>query len=300
MKRAIRRPHLYAGAVVVLIVVWAFVTGGGAILHGHPTYWIAYGLALIAGITAVVVAFAWSRRPLRPVWSMVGTVILLVVGGLMWWLRPYIATEVALDALRSDETVAVDSGLTEITMTPTGDRTGVGLIFLPGARVDARAYAHVLRPIAEAGHPVVIVKEPLGVAFFATDAAPGWAAGHPQTPTWVVAGHSLGGVVAAQNAAEPNEIRDLVLWASFPADDVSARPFSAVSVFGTQDALTTPEKIEESRSDLPRDSRFTAIEGANHSSFGDYGDQPGDGEATTPRNRAQAEIVAVTLDFLDR
>ena len=44
------------------------------------------------------------------------------------------------------------------------------MFFQPGARVDPRAYAAILRPLAESGHVVVIVKQPLGIAFLATGA----------------------------------------------------------------------------------------------------------------------------------
>ncbi len=283
----------------MLAVGWALATGGAAILHGHVTYWVVYGLGLAVGIAAIVLAFRWSRRPPRVAWSIAGTVSLLLVGGILWWLRPYVATSVALDALESDARVEVHSTHTAITMMPI-TKDGVGLIFLPGAKVDARAYGRILRPLAEAGHIVVIVKEPLGVAFLASAAAPRWAAAHPEIETWVVAGHSLGGVVAAQNAAEPNDIDGLVLWASFPANDLSAQSLSAISVFGTNDGLTTPDRIATSRSDLPPDTQFVAIDGAIHAYFGDYGAQSGDGTPSTSREEAQAEIISVTLSFLDR
>ena len=43
-------------------------------------------------------------------------------------------------------------------------RPTVGLVFVPGARVDPRAYAHILRPLAEAGYLVAVLKEPFGLA----------------------------------------------------------------------------------------------------------------------------------------
>ena len=42
------------------------------------------------------------------------------------------------------------------------------------------------------------------------------------------------------------------------------------------------------------------IEGAVHSFFGDYGDQPGDGTPTIDREGAQDQIVAATLALLER
>ena len=102
----------------------------------------------------------------------------------------------------------------------------------------------------------------------------------------------------AENAAATNAVDDLILWASFPATDISSRDFGAVSVFGTADGLTTIDAIERSTDDLPEGTSFVTVNGAIHSHFGDYGLQPGDGEPTMPRDVAQDRIVQATLDFL--
>jgi hypothetical protein len=221
------------------------------------------------------------------------------VAGVVWFLAPFAASPQALLALQSDDRVTVTSSTNRIEMSPLGHRSGYGLIFQPGARVDARAYAAMLRPIAEAGHQVVIVKQPLGIAFLAHGFAPSWAEKHPETERWVVGGHSLGGVVASENAADPNELDHLVLWASFPASDLSDRSnLRTVSIFGTNDELTTLSEIEASRADLPDGTSFVPVAGAVHSHFGDYGLQPGDGEPGLPRAEAQELIIGATLAFL--
>ena len=223
----------------------------------------------------------------------------MVVAGLAWWAAPFAPSPPALLALHSDDRVTVTSALNRIEMSPVGGRTGLGLVFHPGARVDARAYAGILRPIAEAGHEVVIVKQPLGIAFFARGFAPSWSEEHPEIGRWAVGGHSLGGVVASENAADENELDDLVLWASFPATDISERTgLRTVSIFGTNDGLTTPEEVDASKADLPEGTSFLPVEGAIHSHFGDYGLQPGDGEPGIPRAEAQKMIIDGTLAFL--
>ncbi|TFD69304.1 hypothetical protein E3T38_09060 [Cryobacterium sp. Hb1] len=81
------------------------------------------------------------------------------------WLVPQSAEAPALAAMKSDRTVTVTEDATEIVMTPTGLESPVGVFFQPGARVDARAYSAILRPLVESGHLVVIAKQPLGIAF---------------------------------------------------------------------------------------------------------------------------------------
>ena len=68
-----------------------------------------------------------------------------------------------------------------------------GLIFVPGARVDARAYAHILRPLAEAGYLVAVLKEPFGFALIQPDHAETVIDLHPEIAYWAIGGHSLGG-----------------------------------------------------------------------------------------------------------
>ena len=150
---------------------------------------------------------------------------------------------------RGPEGYTVEATLTQITLEPEGDRSSVGLIFQPGARVDARSYAAILADIVVAGHPVVIVKQPLGIGFLALGSIGGVVEDRPETD-WAGAGHSLGGVAASQAAADG--ITGLVLWASFPASDISDRVELAVSsIYGTSDAIAVPEDIENSRDRLP-------------------------------------------------
>ncbi len=222
--------------------------------------------------------------------GVVGMALLTV---LSWWLRPFVADDVALDALESPNGYTVESNLTSWTLMPDSSN-GVGLIFQPGARVDARAYASILSDLARTGHPVVIVKQPLGIGFLALGSPASIAKEHPDID-WAVGGHSLGGVAAS--AAIGDDFDSLLLWASFPASDIDANT-EGMSISGSEDNFTTPGDIDETRSRLPEDAEFVVIEGAIHSHFGDYGLQPGDGEAGISREEAQNQIVSASLSFL--
>ena len=119
---------------------------------------------------------------------------------------------------------------------------------------------------------------------------------------WVVGGHSLGGAMAATYATDPHdELDGLLLYAAYPAGSMVERTgLDVTSVYGTEDGLATVAKIEDSKADLPADTHFVPIEGGIHAFFGDYGSQRGDGTATIDRDDAQAQIVAATLEQLDR
>lgn len=292
-----KRPAAIASAGAIITCLWLLVTNWDPIRHGHPTYLVYYlGLMAIAGL----IALRWLRNPERTsrLWlSIIGALAIIGLTILAIWIRPFGAADVAVDAMEGSDTVTVTQSGSRILMEPTDAAPSTGLIFYPGARVDARAYANILTPIAEAGYQVVIVKPPFGIAFFSTSFAEGWIADHPEIDRWAVAGHSLGGVVAA-TSTDRAPLDGLVFWASFPASDISSTAPSTSSIFGTNDGLTTVERIDASRADLPSDTLFVAVEGGVHSDFGDYGLQPGDGRPTITRPEAQAIIVEGTLALL--
>jgi hypothetical protein len=283
------------------------LTEWGGVLHGHPAYPILLALTLLASA-----ATAWRARrelPLPHGWRRAAQLVVFVVG-VAWvvgiaWLRPFTAVEPALAAMSSDAVVEVSESATQIVMRPRGRVSATGVFFQPGALVDARAYAAVLRPLAEHGHVVVIVKPPLGIAFLSIGAFDGTRAAHPGTSQWVLGGHSLGGVVAATEADAADgdttyPAVGLLLYASYPAGDVSRSLSTAVeSISGTEDGLSTPAKIAASRADLPADTVFTVIDGASHASFGDYGPQPGDGTPTISQDDARTQISQASLRLVD-
>lgn len=298
MVNVIRKPFVIPAVVCAVVIVWVLIWSFNPIVNGHWSYLAFYGGFLLISLAAIGWAF-WKPDGKGRLWlSVPGSVALILAAIGAFLLAPFGATDVALDAMASSSEVTVVVTGSSIAFEPEGGSADIGLVFQPGARVDSRAYAHILRPLAEAGHRVVIVKQPLGIAFFATGFAASWAEDHPETE-WAVGGHSLGGVVAALNVEAAQDLNRLVLWASFPSTDISGETgLGAISIYGTNDGLSTPLEIDESAADLPAGTVFVAVEGAVHSQFGNYGDQPRDGDPTISTQEAQAEIVSATLAFL--
>jgi alpha/beta hydrolase family protein len=321
---------LLLGLAMVAIPVWLGWTRWPAILNGHPAMLIA-GLA--SGLLGLI-AVAWSigsltiggrldlegdaehpahrtssqvrRRSRRRIAVAVPLLVLsftLVLA--LAYARPFVATPTATTALRSEKGVRLSDRLGWYELVPAqqdaeGDeiKPTTGLVFVPGARVESRAYARVLRPLAEAGYLVAVLKEPFGFAIVDPDHGKKVLDLHPEIAHWVVGGHSLGGTVAASLADNDDRVDGLVLFASYPADPIIRNDLKVVSISGAADGLVTPADIETSRSNLPPDTTFVVIDGAVHSSFGDYGDQPGDGTPTIDRSAAQAEVSKATLALL--
>jgi hypothetical protein len=286
---------LVAAPIAITVATWS------ALLANH---W-AYPLTLLACIllgTVLVASSLWTRSAPRPGrvrtglrWA--GAFAAVGFAALLWWDKPLVAEPVALDALNSDDQVAVAQSRSDIVFTPEGE-TRAGLVLYPGARVDPRAYASQARAIAEAGFDVVIVKCPFDLALLCPAAADEY---QTWDKPWVVGGHSLGGVEAGDDISRDLGFDGLLLWASYPRKDLSDRTqVDVASVYGSADPIATPEKIDANRPLLPPESTYTRIAGGIHSFFGDYGLQPGDGEPTTDRGTAQAEIVAASVRLLEQ
>ncbi|GCE03864.1 alpha/beta hydrolase [Dictyobacter aurantiacus] len=241
---------------------------------------------------------------MRKVWSNAGRVLLILlilgVGYLLSYFKPMPATEPALSAMKSRNAVTVTTTSDVIAFQPAQKAT-LGYIFYPGALVDPRAYAYYMHSLAEHGIATYIVKMPFSFAFFGNDRAANVIAAHPDIHNWVLGGHSLGGVSASiYTATHPNQIKGLVLYASYPAADISKQIASipVLSISGSNDGLATPASIRASKPLLPADTRYVVIQGGIHSYFGEYGHQPGDGEAGISRENARAQILSQTLQFL--
>lgn len=298
---SVRWLRLGGGVVLGAGCLIPLVTRFGVLSAGDPVYLGTCLVGIGAGLLCVVTSFG-KEPPRSGAWRTIGRLAALalaaLVAGILVWLRPFAADDRALGAMINDDRVVVTSTLTEIRLDPVVPDDEPGLIFQPGARVDARAYVKILRGLAERGHRVIIIKQPFGIAFASNGEAAEIATGNPNPGGWYVGGHSLGGTVAAIEAADSPALSGLILWASYPASDISDMDKPAISVSGTNDTLSTPADIEASRADLPQATRFVRSQGTIHAFFGDYGVQPGDGEAGVSRVAAQAEIIAATHRFI--
>jgi len=220
-----------------------------------------------------------TKKALR--WLLiVPTLLVVLLGGfVIWGLTPLGPTDSALAALTSDSSVTVEHAAEGWVFTPTGNKATHGYIFYPGGHVDARSYAPYARALAQRDCVVVISEMPLSLAVLKPNAAAAAIGNNPGVATWAIGGHSLGGVMAAQYAAQNlDTIEGLVLLASYPqsSTNLATSGLAVSSLVGTQDTVVNRQSWEAARPLLPADASFLEIKGANHAQFGDYGLQPGD------------------------
>lgn len=235
-----------------------------------------------------------GRRVIRVLLTVVLVFALVVIGFLVWAKTVYQGERPAALEAWTDDRVSIESFDDSVVMTPVDAASDRGLVFVPGAKVDPYAYlAKLVDAAAATGTTVVITKPTLNLAFFDQRPLDTFTSHAPDVDEWYVGGHSLGGVRACMMAAD-EDVAGLVFFGSYCADDVSGTDLSALSISGSDDGLSTPDKIEGAAHLLPADATFVEIAGANHASFGDYGVQPGDGVATA----SDAEVRAAITDAL--
>ncbi|CAM2800253.1 alpha/beta fold hydrolase [Slackia exigua] len=186
------------------------------------------------------------------------------------------------------------------TIAVAADGATTGIILYPGAKVDADAYTPLAYDIAARGYCCVIAKMPLDLAMFDIDAASDIAAAHPEIDSWWIGGHSLGGAMAAQYASShPEDLRGVVLLASYSATDISDTDLSALTIYGTQDGVLDRDRLEKNAANLPTDSQTAIIDGGNHAGFGSYGVQSGDGDASIAPEDQQQRTADAIADFIE-
>ncbi|MGV8895938.1 MAG: alpha/beta hydrolase [Rhodoglobus sp.] len=233
-------------------------------------------------------------RRARQIFAVIAVIVLLAVVAFLFYSSMVMAGDRS-QAIKAwvNPAITVTSTDHSVVLEPTGVASGSGLVFIPGAKVDPYAYMYKLSGIVESsGVTVVITKPTLNLAFFDQRPLSLFEDDAPAVSRWFVGGHSLGGVRACQLAASPGtEIAGLVLFGSFCANDLSTSTLEVLSIGGSADGLSTPVKIDNASKLLPTQATIVQVDGLNHAGFGDYGRQPGDGDATLSSEQERSAIT---------
>ena len=229
---------------------------------------------------------------------IIGIIVIAATGFVVWGSTPQGPMKEVEPYLLSSDSITVTKK-PWLAFTPNNGTAKTGFIFYPGGHVNYKSYAPGAYQLAEKGILVVIVPMPLSLAVMDPGAARSVIVAHPEIKRWVVGGHSLGGVMAANYAYNHLEdVSGLVLWAAYPADNnvLSSSNLPVISIYGSQDGMVT--ELEASRRSLPAKTEFIVIKGGNHAQMGWYGDQAGDNVATISREEQQSILINSTWDFI--
>ena len=241
--------------------------------------------------------FAPKRR--RAGLLIVLAVLLLAAAAVLFYTADYSHADASALRILSEGVpgVKIEQASDRIVFEP--EEPEAGLIFYPGGKVEYTAYAPLMAELSKEGILCVLLKMPLNLAVFGINAASGIPEAYPQIEYWMLAGHSLGGAMAASFAAKhADELDALVLLAAYSTADLTACGLDVLSVYGSEDGVLNREKYEKYRPNLPADVRETVIEGGCHAYFGAYGVQKGDGMPTISRGEQTARTVSEILRLL--
>ena len=195
------------------------------------------------------------------------------------------------------------------------------IVFYPGGKVEYTSYNGLMYELASRGYLCLLPRMPENLALLKTNAVDSLISGYQDLfdeegdLDWYLAGHSLGGVAASvhlgntlvpaegkdpasNDALMTSEYKGVIFCASYPAADLSHSDLRMLSIYGSNDKVLDLTKYEESRKYWPQDSIERIIKGGNHSYFGSYGIQSGDGEPEISNYKQiiqTANIIAVWI-----
>ena len=220
--------------------------------------------------------------------------------GVWFYTNTYHPMEIATKTLQQED-VYINEYDWLICEAP--QKTNRGFIFYPGGNVEPEAYLPLANKIADLGFKTVIIPMPFNLAVFNSDAALEAFNNFSNITDWYICGHSLGGVMAAKFAGlHTHKIKGFILMAAYPQEskDLSRTGLPVLSITASNDNILDHKKYEARKKLLPELTQYVEIKGGNHSQFGWYGFQKGDGQATITRNEQLNKVTKHIKDFTEQ
>jgi predicted esterase len=259
---------------------------------------------------------------LRVIWMWIRRLLLLALGVLVgliyhFWPPPVVLGEDAVPPQLLARDLLPDANLAPVTLRGQGipiinegyilarpsSPNNTVLVFYPGGLVRPQAYEFIARALAQRGFTVAIPIMPFNLAVLAPNRAfdirDELQRTGIQVTKFVVAGHSLGGAMAARYALT-NPVDGLILMASYSADSDDLRPlkFPVLDLAAENDGVAARSKVEAGLARLPKGTKVEVLKGGVHAFFGRYGPQAGDGQPTTTRENFERDLIPRIVDFL--
>lgn len=177
-----------------------------------------------------------------------------------------------------------------------------GIIFYPGALVAPHSYIPLFTLCAEEGITCYIVEMPMDFALFDKKAGEKFLKINPKIKHWYMAGHSLGGAIAASFISRhKDDFEGLILLSAYSTHDLSSSGLKVLSVYGSNDKVLNLENYHKNKKNLPPVGKGLTeiiIDGGNHAQFANYGAQEGDGTAEISETEQQKITAAEICNWI--
>lgn len=229
---------------------------------------------------------------------VISAVLVVFFGALFLYTNDYYRSEVSIEDFAKNETCTVEEFSDGIFVDGSGTEEAV--IFYPGAKVEYTAYLPLCVKMAEQGVDCFLVEMPFHLAIFGMNKADKIMDEYSYE-NWYLAGHSLGGAMAANYVAENVEdFAGLIMLAAYPTKALVSEDLKVLSVYGNKDEVLNEEKMDAGTQFVPEHYTEIGLGGANHAGFGNYGPQEGDGEATMEREKQQEMTVHYIIRMIQQ
>lgn len=194
----------------------------------------------------------------------------------------------------------IDGNTMKIVPKEAENKSKTGIIFYPGAMVDAQAYIPLMAELSEEGYVCYIEKMPLYMAILSKNQAAETMQTEENMEHWYIAGHSMGGMVAMNYAKDYSDQLDgLIVFGAKTYVDLSDKEITMISIRGDRDTVMGDD-YEKYRKNNPKDVTEYVIEGGNHAQFGDYGSQTGDSPANITADAQREQAVTAVNAWLQK
>jgi dienelactone hydrolase len=234
----------------------------------------------MSGFTSKTVFLAVRKYSKRLIY---GLLIIIPVVILAFWgyseFTSYSPDKKAYDMALSTENVKIEERQGYFAIIPLSIKSdSKPLIFYPGGLVKPQSYLLKMVKISlNTSAKVFLIKSPFNLAFFDVSAANRIIEENNLTQP-ILAGHSLGGVAACRFLRDnPDKVSGIYLYGSYCDQSIAGFKGTVLSVIGQNDQILNKESYNKAKPNLPTQTVFREIPDLNHSSFGDYGLQKGDG-----------------------
>lgn len=236
----------------------------------------------------------------RKLWKkilLLMTAIILASGiGFGIYIQDYYhASDLAKEAVTQPEQGITVTSFPNNRIIFAPENPRAGMIFYPGGKVQYEAYAPLMEACAKQGILCILLQMPGNLAVLDINAAEGIPEDYPDIENWYIAGHSLGGSMAASYISSHEKgYKGLILLAAYSTADLKEKGLDVLSIYGSQDGVLKMDSYEKYRSNLPENFTEIVIPGGCHAYFGSYGAQKGDG---TPEISNEEQIL-LTADAI--